>query len=225
MGANEQWLDIDCLDLAPIRLNSSCRLPSSWWVVLMVGAPASCMNLSLNMRYFSGDGISKNKEMVEHLQSYGVIKSQKVAEVMGTIDRGTGYLTACFAVMVGPQGRAIGVDHIPELAESSVKNIEKSTAAPLLKEGSLSIHIGDGRQGWPEFAPYDAIHVGAAAPEIPPALIEQLKPGGRLVIPVGNIFQDLKVVDKNEDGTPSVRSEISVRYIPLTSREAQLRGY
>lgn len=88
----------------------------------------------------------------------------------------------------------------------------------------LRSHI-DGRQGWPGFAPYDAIHVGAAAPEIPPALVEQLKPGGRLVIPVGNVFQDLKVVDKNTDGTLSVRSETSVRYVPLTSREAQLRGY
>ncbi|KAK4479384.1 hypothetical protein RD792_014896 [Penstemon davidsonii] len=137
---------------------------------------------------------------------------------------GTGYLTACFAVMVGPQGHAVGVEHIPELAESSIKNIEKSAAAPLLKEGSLSIHVGDGRQGWPEFAPYDCIHVGAAAPEIPPALVEQLKPGGRLVIPVGNLFQDLQVVDKNMDGTLSVRSETGVRYVPLTSREAQLRG-
>lgn len=85
--------------------------------------------------------------------------------------------------------------------------------------------ITDGRQGWAEFSPYDAIHVGAAAPEIPPALIEQLKPGGRLVIPVGNIFQDLKVVDKDADGTLTVRSETSVRYVPLTSREAQIRGY
>ncbi|KAF9667950.1 hypothetical protein SADUNF_Sadunf15G0076300 [Salix dunnii] len=141
------------------------------------------------------------------------------------IFEGTGYLTACFALMVGPQGRAIGVEHIPELANSSLKNIEKSAAAPLLKEGSLSIHVGDGRQGWPEFAPYDAIHVGAAAPEIPQPLLDQLKPGGRMVIPVGNIFQDLKVVDKKEDGSISVRSETSVRYVPLTSRDAQLRGY
>ncbi|KAL8041844.1 hypothetical protein ABFX02_09G010200 [Erythranthe guttata] len=214
--------------------------------------------------------------MVEELESYGVIKSKKVAEVMEAIDRalfvpegtppyvdspmqigynvtisaphmhatclellenhlkpgmhaldvgsGTGYLTACFAVMVGSQGRAIGVEHIPELVESSGKNIEKSVAAPLLKEGSLSIHIGDGRQGWPEFAPYDAIHVGAAAPEIPPALVEQLKPGGRLVVPVGKVSQELKVIDKNMDGTLSVRNELSVRYVPLTSREAQLRG-
>ncbi|KAL0335804.1 UNVERIFIED_CONTAM: Protein-L-isoaspartate O-methyltransferase 1 [Sesamum radiatum] len=229
--------------------------------------------------------------MVEHLQSYGVLRSKKVAEVMETIDRalfvpegappyvdspmqighnatisaphmhamclelledhlkpgmhaldigsGTGYLTACFAVMVGPQGRAVGVEHIPELVESSIKNIQKSAAAPLFEQGSLSVNVGGflwlkvfhiqpgnkWETGWPEFAPYDAIHVGAAAPEIPPALIEQLKPGGRLVIPVGNIFQDLQVVDKNADGSLSVRSETSVRYVPLTSREAQLRGY
>lgn len=55
---------------------------------------------------------------------------------------GTGYLTACFAIMIGPEGKAVGVEHIPELVESSIKNIEKSAAAPLLKEGSLSIHNG-----------------------------------------------------------------------------------
>ncbi|GLT28093.1 hypothetical protein SLA2020_030490 [Shorea laevis] len=141
------------------------------------------------------------------------------------VGSGTGYLTACFALMVGPQGRAVGVEHIPELVASSIKNIEKSHAAPLLKEGSLSVHVGDGRKGWPECAQYDAIHVGAAAPEIPQPLIDQLKPGGRMVIPVGNIFQDLKVVNKNLDGSISVRSETSVRYVPLTSRDAQLRGY
>lgn len=82
----------------------------------------------------------------------------------------------------------------------------------------------DGRLGWPEFAPYDAIHVGAAAPEIPQPLIDQLKPGGRMVIPVGNIFQDLKVVDKKLDGSITIKTETSVRYVPLTSREAQLQG-
>ncbi|KAK9044913.1 hypothetical protein V6N11_058804 [Hibiscus sabdariffa] len=141
------------------------------------------------------------------------------------VGSGTGYLTACFAIMVGSQGRAVGVEHIPELVSSSIKHIEKSAAAPLLKEGSLSVHVADGREGWPEHAPYDAIHVGAAAPEIPQPRIDQLKPGGRMVIPVGKMFQDLNVVDKNLDGSVSIRSEISVRYVPLTSRDAQLKGY
>ncbi|KAA8542201.1 hypothetical protein F0562_023353 [Nyssa sinensis] len=228
-------------------------------------------------RFWPASGTNKNKAMVEHLQSYGVFKSKKVAEVMQTVDRacfvpagtppyvdspmqigynatisaphmhatclqlleenlqpgmraldvgsGTGYLAACFVLMVGPQGRVVGVEHIPELVTSSIQNIEKSAASSLLKQGALSVHVGDGRLGWPEFAPYDAIHVGAAAPEIPQPLIDQLKPGGRMVIPVGNMFQDLKVVDKNLDGSVTVRSETSVRYVPLTSREAQLRGY
>lgn len=85
--------------------------------------------------------------------------------------------------------------------------------------------LPDGRQGWPELAPYDAIHVGAAAPEIPQTLIDQLKPGGRLVIPVGTVFQELKVIDKNSDGSVSVRDETSVRYVPLTSKAAQLKAY
>ncbi|XAR50264.1 Protein-L-isoaspartate(D-aspartate) O-methyltransferase [Bertholletia excelsa] len=226
-------------------------------------------------RFWSGSGVNRNKDMIEHLRNYGMIGSKKVAEVMENIDRalfvpegalpyvdspmpigynatisaphmhatclqllennlkpgmraldvgsGTGYLTACFALMVGPEGRAVGVEHIPELVASSITNIQKSAAAPLLKEGTLSIHVGDGRLGWPELAPYDAIHVGAAAPEIPSRLIEQLEPGGRMIIPVGNIFQDLLVVEKNADGSVSTRTETSVQYVPLTSREAQLR--
>ncbi|KAF6157519.1 hypothetical protein GIB67_004457 [Kingdonia uniflora] len=141
------------------------------------------------------------------------------------VGSGTGYLTACFALMVGPQGHAAGVEHIPELVASSITNIQNSLAAPLLKDGSISVHVGDGRLGWPEFAPYDAIHVGAAAPEIPQPLIDQLKPGGKLVIPVGNIFQDLKIVEKNIDGSLSIRNETSVRYVPLTSKDAQLQRY
>ncbi|XP_037461063.1 protein-L-isoaspartate O-methyltransferase-like isoform X1 [Triticum dicoccoides] len=140
------------------------------------------------------------------------------------VGSGTGYLTACFALMVGPGGRAVGVEHMPELVASSTENIKKSAAAPQLNDGSLSIHIADGREGWPELAPYDCIHVGAAAPQIPEALIEQLKPGGRMVIPVGTIFQELKVVEKKPDGGVSIRDETSVRYVPLTSKDAQLHS-
>ncbi|KAJ6802367.1 protein-L-isoaspartate O-methyltransferase-like [Iris pallida] len=141
------------------------------------------------------------------------------------VGSGSGYLTACFAMMVGPEGRAVGIEHIPELVPASIENIKRSAASQLLKDGSLSIHCADGRLGWPELAPYDAIHVGAASPEIPRPLIDQLKPGGRMVIPVGTFFQDLEVVDKKLDGSISVHTVTSVRYVPLTSREAQLQGY
>lgn len=55
---------------------------------------------------------------------------------------GTGYLTACFALMIGPQGRAVGVEHIPELVSLAKENIQNSAAATLLKDGSLSVHAG-----------------------------------------------------------------------------------
>ncbi|WJX94169.1 protein-L-isoaspartate(D-aspartate) O-methyltransferase [Trifolium repens] len=216
-----------------------------------------------------------NKGMVENLQSYGIIKSSKVSEVMANIDRGlfvpnfqpyidcpmaigynatvsaprmhatclqllenylqpgmhaldvgsgTGYLTACFASMVGPNGRTVGVEHIPELVSFSIKNIEKSAAAPLLKDGSLYVHDGDRRKGWPEFAPYDAIHVGAAVSEIPLPLIDQLKPGGRMIFPIGNETQDLKIVDKNSDGSINIWTKPSVRYVSLASKETQLKS-
>lgn len=82
--------------------------------------------------------------------------------------------------------------------------------------------LPDGRQGYPELAPYDAIHVGAAASSIPPALVEQLKPGGRMVIPVGDLFQDLVVVDKDLQGKLNQWEYTQVRYVPLTDRQLQL---
>uniref|UniRef100_A0A7I4EFB1 Protein-L-isoaspartate O-methyltransferase n=1 Tax=Physcomitrium patens TaxID=3218 RepID=A0A7I4EFB1_PHYPA len=130
--------------------------------------------------------------------------------------------SAIFALLVGETGRAVGVEHISELTEKSVENVQKCNAAHLLTSDSLSLHTGDGRKGYPDLAPYDAIHVGAAAPTIPPALIEQLKPGGRMVIPVGDVFQDLVVIDKDMQGEVKQWDYTQVRYVPLTDRQMQL---
>jgi len=54
---------------------------------------------------------------------------------------GSGYLTACFAMMVGPEGRGVGIEHIPDIVASAIENVQKSAAAPLLKDGSLSFHV------------------------------------------------------------------------------------
>jgi protein-L-isoaspartate(D-aspartate) O-methyltransferase len=69
---------------------------------------------------------------------------------------------------------AVGIDHIPELVEMSVHNIEKDQPE-LLQSGQLRLLLGDGRQGYPDLGPYDAIHVGAAAPVLPQPLVDQLK--------------------------------------------------
>ena len=72
---------------------------------------------------------------------------------------------------VGEKGVAVGIDHIDELVQMSIDNVNKSPdTAKLLKSGQLQLVVGDGRLGYEQFAPYDAIHVGAAAPEIPKAV-------------------------------------------------------
>jgi len=83
---------------------------------------------------------------------------------------------------------------------------------------TVQVRHGDGYYGWKEEAPFDAIIVTAAAPHVPPPLVEQLKPGGRLILPVGPAFgtQDLRLVTKDEDGKIRSRSLYAVRFVPLT---------
>jgi protein-L-isoaspartate(D-aspartate) O-methyltransferase len=83
---------------------------------------------------------------------------------------------------------------------------------------NVQCRIGDGYYGWPEHAPYDGILVTAAAPSIPQPLVDQLKPGASLVIPVGLPFhhQELMVVEKGEEGEMEVRDVLAVAFVPLT---------
>ena len=82
------------------------------------------------------------------------------------VGSGSGILTTCFAHMVGPSGKVVGIDHIQQLVDWSISNVQKNHQ-DLLESGRVKLVVGDGRLGYPQDGPYHAIHVGAAAPELP----------------------------------------------------------
>jgi protein-L-isoaspartate(D-aspartate) O-methyltransferase len=81
---------------------------------------------------------------------------------------------------------------------------------------NVHVRCGDGYKGWPEMAPFDAIIVTAAPPTVPPALIEQLANGGRMILPVGKYMQSLMLIRKNQKGIVSEEKLIAVRFVPMT---------
>jgi len=128
------------------------------------------------------------------------------------VGTGCGYQAAVLAELAL---RVYSVEVIPELAEAAAARLRR------LGYDNVEVRAADGYRGWPEHAPYDGIIVTAAAPEVPPPLVAQLKAGGRLVIPVGTGYfgQDLMVLDKTEAGGTELRVILPVAFVPLRHRE------
>ncbi|MDS4031299.1 MAG: protein-L-isoaspartate(D-aspartate) O-methyltransferase [Candidatus Contendobacter sp.] len=124
------------------------------------------------------------------------------------IGTGSGYQTAVLARLAR---WVYSMERIPELAETAAERLRE------LGYDNVTIRAADGGQGWEEHAPFDAVIVTAAAAEIPPALARQLKPGGRLVVPVGppGHTQDLRRLRKDQQGTVHGRSVLPVVFVPL----------
>jgi protein-L-isoaspartate(D-aspartate) O-methyltransferase len=146
-------------------------------------------------------------------QPYIVAYMTQALELHGTervleIGTGSGYQAAVLAEIV-PEVYTIEI--LPQLQEQA--------AAALAKLGYRNIHLrtGDGYMGWPEHAPFDRIIVTAAPESVPQPLIDQLKEGGRLVIPIGRMDQDLVVYEKGKNGVTS-RVTIPVRFVPMTGK-------
>ena len=129
-----------------------------------------------------------------------------VAFELGT---GSSYQAAILAELVA---EVYTVEIVPPLAESAAERLAA------LGYDNVTVRAGDGYFGWPEHAPFDIIVVTAAASHVPPPLIAQLKPGGRMVIPVGSAFltQHLLLVEKGEDGSVTSRQILPVIFVPLT---------
>jgi protein-L-isoaspartate(D-aspartate) O-methyltransferase len=136
---------------------------------------------------------------------------------------GSGYLTLCLAKMIG-RGLVIGLDHIEELVNQASWNICKSHSRFVENEGiSVRFVVGDGRLGCPDDGPFDVIHIGAATPEVPQPLLDQLAPEGVLMAPVGpiNTYQRIMIFSKDAQGRLSSVETTSVSYAPLTDRSRQ----
>ena len=139
------------------------------------------------------------------------------------VGSGSGYLTAAFALL-GPGIDAYGVDRDAGLVALSVKNVAKDNLQKELGD-RVRFERRDGWTGLPDYGPYDAIHVGAAAETIPDALLDQLARGGRMIIPVGdvNAAQALVQVDRDSSGTLSSKTLFGVRYVELVDERGTAR--
>ena len=124
------------------------------------------------------------------------------------VGTGSGYQAAVLAEVVK---QVYSIEVIESLGRTAAARLDE------LGYRNVEVKIGDGYQGWPERAPFDGILVTAAAPQVPPALVEQLKTGGRMVIPVGgnDAIQYLQVLTKRADGGYDEKRVLPVRFVPL----------
>ena len=130
------------------------------------------------------------------------------------IGSGSGWTAALLASLVAPSGKVYGLERIGELVEFARGNLAKYD---FLEKGIVKIFCTDGYNGLPEFSPFDKILVSAAAEEIPEELLEQLKIGGRLVMPLGRRFetQSIIVVDKTSEGKFKQKEFPGFIFVPL----------
>jgi protein-L-isoaspartate(D-aspartate) O-methyltransferase len=140
-------------------------------------------------------------EMTRQLQ----LNSQSRVLEIGT---GSGYQTAVLSRIAG---RVYSIEIVPQLAELAMARFQA------LGFDNIQLLVADGFDGWPEEAPFEAIIVTCAPPEIPPPLLEQLAPGGRLILPVGrqHTSQSLTLVEKDQEGRLHRRNLLAVSFVPL----------
>jgi protein-L-isoaspartate(D-aspartate) O-methyltransferase len=151
-----------------------------------------------------GQTISQPYIVAFMTEALGLRGGETVLEV-GT---GSGYQAA---VLAGIAARVYTIEIVAPLAEESRERLAR------LGYGNVEVRAGDGYQGWPEKAPFDAVMVTAAAPRVPEPLKEQLKDGGRLVIPVGDAYQELIVLTRRGDRYTEERV-LPVRFVPMTGK-------
>jgi protein-L-isoaspartate(D-aspartate) O-methyltransferase len=129
------------------------------------------------------------------------------------IGTGSGYQAAILSKLAG---EVYSIEIVPSLGDAAAKRLD------LLGYENVTVKIGDGYKGWPDKAPFDAVMVTAAPPEIPQALVDQLAEGGRMVVPVGTNYQELMLLRK-EKGRVSKKVITAVRFVPMVKGKEETK--
>ena len=146
-----------------------------------------------------------------HMYAYMLEAAQiKPGDRVLEIGAGSGYGAALLSFLTGKKGKVISMEAVPQLAAFAKANIARARM-------QVEIMEGDGYDGFEKGAPYDKILVTAACDTIPPALLGQLKIGGKLIIPIGGAFQDLILVEKTELGLKTTQL-LPVIFVPLVRK-------
>ncbi len=166
-----------------------------------------------------GDGqtISAIHMCLIYLELLDLKKGQAVLEVGG----GSGYHAALAAEIVSPTGKPLSGHVFTIERKSSLVDFAKANLERAGYNDRVTVILGDGTRGLPDKAPFDRIMVAAAAPHTPPPLIEQLKPKGLMLIPVGrqHFWQELMLISKDKDGKVKESRQMSVAFVPLIGEE------
>jgi len=133
----------------------------------------------------------------------------KPADVVLEVGTGSGYQAAVLAELAA---EVFTIERFASLAETAQKLLAH------LNYANIVVALGDGSNGLPQYAPYDAIVVAAAAPEIPPALVDQLREGGRLVIPIGSAEEQELFILRKQNGMPATQKLFGCKFVPLIGR-------
>lgn len=159
----------------------------------------------------NGQTISQPWVHARYLELLQLSGKERVLEI-GT---GSGYETVLLAHLVA---QVFSIERIPALLQQARENIQRTGV------NNVSLLLGDGSIGWREYAPYDAILVGAGAPSIPQPLLDQLAEGGRLLIPVGDREEQRLVFAERKGGRVEMREEAPVRFVPLVGHHGWARS-
>ena len=155
----------------------------------------------------NGQTISAPHMVAIMCEALDIQKGQKILE----IGAGSGYHAAVVAEIIGEKGHIYTIERFEKLAKFAEENLKRTSIK------NVTVTTGDGSMGLEKYSPYDKIYVTCAAPKIPTPLIEQLKDGGKLLIPVGSLYCDLKLIEK-KSGKTNTKNLGACVFVPLIGK-------